>query len=128
MFALDSIEERLTQYDSGRGLLKIFHRHFEDVIDLVKFDREVTVVWHRNQGPAFMGYAMKSARQDDLEIPKEVNGVELKTLLRQMAIILQDKGSAELRLIIGEHLLTILNTMTECNSINEILNKIKQAG
>ena len=127
MHHLDEIEDQLVEFELGRQLLKVVYPVAEEVIDLINYEREVTVTWHRNQGPAFFGYIIKSAFDQEVVIPREIAGVKLTTLLRRLASIMQHYGSLELQNTISEHLVLILKTAEKMHNTKKLLNELRLA-
>ena len=74
-----------------------FHDTFADVRReigyLVRSCRPVKVVWHRNQGPAFMAHVIKHLLGDAETVPREINGVSRETFLRRVGQVLLAHGS-----------------------------------
>lgn len=125
MYRLEVIEAELQESPTGRQVIDLFTRHVDEVMMLINHNREVTVAWHRNHGPEFIGTAVQSAFEMDVTIPQEVEGVSLPTLLRRMAAVLQDNGSPSLRQTIGEHFGLVMKMAQECNSLRQVLGLIR---
>jgi transcriptional regulator NrdR family protein len=128
LYHLDDIEDELNTTKVGKMVLETMRPHLEEVFEQIVDNREVTVVWHRNKGPAFFGYFLKSGFDKKTTIPIEIQGVTLQSMIRRMAAVLQEQGSTDLSNAIAEHIVLILKTCEECASLRQIIDKIKLAG
>lgn len=127
-YRLEVIEAELNQSQTGKQVVNLFTRHVDEVMMLINNSREVTVTWHRNHGPEFIGSAVKTAFENDVEIVREINGITLFTLLRRMAAVLQDKGTPDLRKTIGTHYALVMKMARSCTSLRQVLDLIRGLG
>jgi hypothetical protein len=104
MTYLDDIEDMLLPYPAGKVIVDLVHKHIEEIMTLINYNKAATVVWHRNKGPAFFGYIIKSGKETDFHIPAEYEGVKIQTLIRRLGATLQEHGSSQLRLAVGQHI------------------------
>lgn len=98
-----ALELRLRQTERGRELWSIIDRHQREILRLVNRERAVTVVWRRNQGPAFIAAMGRSLKEPTFRIPEEMNGVSRQRLIIAMATMLDAHGSEALRSTLAEH-------------------------
>jgi hypothetical protein len=94
---LREAERRLAETPLGRELIELGYRHAPEVERLVHHHRRVTLVWHRNRGPAWTAHLINASREDDYEIPAEVGGITRVELLERMRAAFETYGSEELR-------------------------------
>ena len=126
MYRLEVLEEQLVATPLGRQIRDVFEEHVEEVMMLINHNRRVTVVWHRNLGPEFITHAVRSGVEKDFEVPREIKGVHLTTLLRRMAAVLQENGSPGLARAIGNYSVLVLNWAQRCNSLHQVFDEIKK--
>lgn len=121
----EKLRERFEKIETGRKVLALVNEHREEVVRLVNNDRRVMVTWQRKQGPAFLAAFMKSGQDPEYKIPKEINGVSLGNLLQNMAVVLEEHGSAELSAVLNDYSLPVLNLLRRCDTIEDIMQKIE---
>lgn len=88
---------------SARELHESFAEVRREVGYLVRNCRPVTVVWHRNRGPAFLACAINHLKGDAETVPGEIGGVTRAALLARMGAVLVAHGSNPLRAAIERH-------------------------
>jgi hypothetical protein len=121
---LEHLENRLKQSQTGRDIYEVFRAHAEEILELINHRRQVTVVWHRNHGPEFIGQVVKSGFEEDFEVPQEIQGVTLIQLLRRMASILLDHGSSPLKEMIGQYYQLVMGWAQRFTNLSQILDAI----
>jgi hypothetical protein len=121
---LDDLEDEMNRTALGRKVLDIFRVHAEEVMILLNQHRAVKVVWHRNHGPEFIAYAVKSGFEEDYRVPSEIQGVSMVQLLRRMASVLQEVGTPALKKVIGERYFLVMSWAQRCNSLRDVMNEI----
>ncbi|MDO1444631.1 hypothetical protein Q0590_00130 [Rhodocytophaga aerolata] len=126
MYRLEVLEEQLVATPLGRQIRDIFEEHVEEVMMLINHNRQVMVIWHRNLGPEFINHAVRSGMEKDFEVPREIKGIQLTTLLRRMAAVLQENGSPALARTIGNYSVLVLNWAQRCNSLHQVFDEIKK--
>lgn len=126
MYRLEVLEEQLVATPLGRQIRDIFEEHVEEVMMLINHNRQVMVIWHRNLGPEFINYAVRSGMEKDFEVPREIKGIQLATLLRRMAAALQENGSPALAQAIGNYSVMVLNWAHRCKSLHQVFDEIKK--
>ena len=88
--------EQLRDANRDSVLQELYNRHHREVLELLNHRRPVTVVWHRNQGPAFVAAVARASRIDRYRIPFAINDVTREALLSAMEDVLRKHGSREL--------------------------------
>jgi len=91
----------------GSRLIDLFNIHREEILFLVRKNKEVMVAWHRYEGPAYLSHLSISAKRAKT-IPENINGISLQNLLLKMAAVLKRHGSPELHLAVNAHYLTVM--------------------
>lgn len=124
-YDLDMLDMELRKTEIGRQVVAIFNRHIDEVFFLVSHHRQVMVAWQRNQGPAFISAFLESGAAEGRPIPKEINGVTHTALIRRMTAALQEAGSPELRKAVGDHAGLVMEWVSDCDSIEMLLNKLR---
>lgn len=125
---LETFEQALRKTERGAEIADTVAAHIEEIIYLVNHNRRVAVTWQRNQGPAFVIAIRDSLMQQDMPIPKEVNGVTLEYLLLHTAEALQRSGSLALRRMIAERSLQVLSWARECSGVNTLFEQFESVG
>ncbi len=124
-YDIDSIDIALRKTAAGTQLLKVFNAHVDEVFFLIGHHRQVIVAWQRNNGPAFVSAFLESGMEPGIKWKREINGVTLTALIRRMAAALQDAGSPQLRKAIGDHISIIMEWISACESLHDVLEKLK---
>lgn len=88
-----AFRDALRETAHGRELHDTFRDVRREIGFLIRGCRPVKVVWHRNQGPAFLAYVLKHLVGDAETIPHEIRGVSREVLLRRMGEVLLAHGS-----------------------------------
>jgi hypothetical protein len=109
-----ALRDALRTTAAGRELHDSFALVRREIGYLVRNCRPVKVVWHRNQGPAFLAHVLTHLRGDGDTLPLEITGVSRLTLLARMAEALATHGSNPMREAIERHrdLLPLLSSAT----------------
>lgn len=121
---LEYFEDQLKVSVPGREVLSIVRTHAKEVMYLVNNNRPAMVCWQRNHGPVFIKSFMDSGFEEDTEFVKEVKGIKIETLILQMAEVLQDFGSPELKMTVGKYTPVGLKLSRETDSLKDIINYI----
>ena len=98
-----ALRESLRRSETGRALLDDLSVLQRELVHLVRACRPVKVVWHRNEGPAFLAHVMNHVRGDGDRVPLEIEGVARATLREHMADVLAMHGSLQLAEAIARH-------------------------
>ncbi len=101
-------------------MIALAETHAHEVLHLVNHERRVTVTWHRNQGPQFLNEAIRNARDPSHPIPLEIAGIARETLLRRMAKVLADYGTAGLRAALEVHFEKLLRRIQVATSVHDM--------
>lgn len=67
-----------------------------EIINLIQHHRNVKLIWHRYQGPAFLNYFIAAISDEKHSIPNQIEDISLSNLLIQLSIVLKKFGSTEL--------------------------------
>jgi len=121
------LRDRLLASPRGRRLAALVERHRKEIVDLVNRHRPVTVVWHRNQGPAFTNRVIANARDPHERIPRAVDGIPRETLLARMGDVLALHGSETLRADLAAHREEVLAYAGVCDSLHELTDQFLSA-
>lgn len=108
----------------GLQVLQILHTHAKEVMYLVQKNRPTMVCWQRHQGPAFIRSVVDSGFEEEVEFVKEVKGIKIESLILNMAEVLQDNGTPELKRTIGQYAPTVLRITREASSLREVIHRI----
>ncbi|CAN5158255.1 hypothetical protein BH23BAC1_BH23BAC1_26920 [soil metagenome] len=123
---LEDLEKRFNETEQGRTITKIVMAHRAEVIHLINHNRTVMVTWQRYQGPAYVVHFLNSARDGSYKIPPEVKGVNLSSLLINMAAVMKQHGSDTLKASINQYGLDIIHFAEDADSIEAMLDKTKR--
>ena len=126
MYRLESYEHELKSTKKGREVLELIMTHIDEVNRLINHNREVIVTWQKNKGAVFFSQFMGSAFNSGMIMKKEMEGIYLPALIRRMAVVLQDHGSEKLRKTIDEYFLLILEYAENCDSLQQVFQKLRQ--
>ena len=121
-----AVELRLRQTDAGRILWALIERHQDEVLHLVNHVRPVTVVWQRNQGPAFTAALGRSIREPLYRIPQELNGVARLQLAIALATVLDAYGSDMLRADLAQHRDALEELLVASDTAEEMFERWEQ--
>jgi hypothetical protein len=122
---LREAERRLAETPLGRDLLELGYRHAPEVEQLVHHHRRVTLVWHRNRGPAWTAHLINASREDDYEVPAEVGGVSRAELLERMHEALYAHGSEALRAALDRWAEPLIAAATAAGDVAELIAQIE---
>ena len=100
---LDELEKTIEQYEEGPILIGAFKKHRHEVMQLIITDREVKVTWNRFHGPSFAAHLMEKVKDPAYKVPTEIGGISYQRLLSKMSVVLEKKGSPEMRKDIEEY-------------------------
>ena len=126
MYRLETYEQELKATKKGREILDLIMEHVDEVNQLVNHNREVMVTWQRNKGALFFSKFMGSAFDANAIVKKEMEGIQLFSLLRRMSVVLQDHGSKKLAEAIDTYFLLAVEYAENCDSLYQVFQKIRQ--
>jgi hypothetical protein len=118
---LEAVEVALRKTEEGKALVDAVYENRSELMNLINNDREVGVVWQRGQGPAFVGHVLKYIRDENHQIPDEINGVQLQNSLLNIAFVLESKGSPALASAIDEFSLQIFNLVNDLSALKDMV-------
>lgn len=121
------LRRRLSETENGRRIAALIEEHRNEVVHLVNHERAVTVAWHRNKGPQFLSEAAVNACQAEHRVPREIDGVSREALIRNLAKVLYEHGSARLRAL-SQHLEELVRYANSSDSLHELLSMLGGAG
>ncbi len=93
---LDELEQTIEQLPDGHILIEAFKQHADEVMQLIKNDREVKVAWNRYKGPSFVAHLMEKMKNPDYNVPSFIDGISHQRLLTKMSVVLEKKGGPEM--------------------------------
>ena len=123
---LDKYRKILEETNEGRAILKSIQDNAKEVRELVYHNRHVIVAWQRNQGPAFVASVIKRLKDNNEEILKEVNGVNIHILLEAMVFSLIKNGSDQLRYVVRKYAERILPVIDRCRTYEDLILHINK--
>ena len=121
-----TLKNDLQRTEAGEYWVELLKRHAPEVNHLVNHDRETQIAWHRTQGPSFFSHYLKSARQEDHRIPREIGGMRVENVIISMAAALQCSASQELSTAITTHYLDVLQFMTHEDSAGKLCERARK--
>ncbi|WP_434419463.1 hypothetical protein [Nannocystis pusilla] len=95
-------------------------------MELINTNRRVTVAWHRHKGPGFVNHLVKNVRDPDHPIPGEIDGVTREALIRTMARVLSEHGSAALVEAAANHLDKALEYARRADSLHDLADALRK--
>ena len=122
----EKIKNELEAIPLGQEILEQVECHWDEVRKLINSDREVKVAWNRFQGPAFVAHFMKSAKDEDYQVPNQISGISLQNLIIRMAVALQNRGSPELAEAVKANYSQVLQLSQGCSSLPALVDRLKQ--
>jgi hypothetical protein len=125
MYRLEVFEKELKSTGRGKEILTIIMQHVEEVINLINHNRAVKVTWQRYKGPMFFADFMGSGFNKDTEIKEQIGDITFLSLIRHMAVVLQDNGSILLKRAIDNYYLIVMQHAKACKSLHQIFEKIR---
>ncbi|MDB4584180.1 hypothetical protein N9164_13580 [Draconibacterium sp.] len=121
---LEYFEDQLKVTPFGREVLKVVRAHMDEVMYLINKNRPTMVCWQRHHGPKFIRSVVNSGFEEDAEFVKEVDGITMEEIMLNMAEVLQDNGSQELKSTIGKYARLVLRMARETSSLREVIHRI----
>lgn len=118
---LNTLRSQLEETPLAKTLLQEMDAHQNEVVRLVNRNRRVTVAWHRHHGPAFAAHCLKSLREPDYMVPREIEGVTRTAMITAMAEMLSAHGSQSLHELIKTRLPLALESAYEFDDLKTFL-------
>lgn len=124
--AIERLQKELADNEHSKFFIDSILRFRDEVMDLVNHKRQVMLVWHRNQGPAFLTHLAESLEDKRYTLPAEIKGITILHLMEQMKAILSIYGSDALIAEISRLSIDIHELFGELNSIWDLADRLKQ--
>ena len=121
---IEYFRKQLKVSAAGRELIAIVQQHGDEVLYLINKNRPTMICWQKNHGPKFIKSLIDSGYEEEDKLVKEIEGVKIESLILQMAEVLLDFGSPELKMAIGKYTSTVLGMLRQTNSIREMIYRI----
>jgi hypothetical protein len=118
------IRARLLQSEYGKIMVYLFETHQKEVLSLINHNRNVTLIWHRHQGPTFAAHIAKSFEDENYFIPQQVKGITFQELLIKMATVLKENGSQSLKQAVESHAISILQDSFNVTNLRAFIEKM----
>ena len=100
---LDRAYEQIRATPRGRELDALVQQHHHEALHLVRSNKRVATVWHRNHGPEIVQLALKSLREQNAPLPSSFDGRTFDECARRIADIFRRYGSPALVREIDRH-------------------------
>jgi len=123
-----NILERMRDANKQSLLYWLFEKHHREIIQLINHSRPVTVVWQRNQGPAWVAALARAAREELYKVPFTINDISREMLLTRMEAVLISNGSEPLKMDIMKFKRDLIASVTRGQSIEDFAEALKKAG
>jgi hypothetical protein len=123
---LQGLQEEIRSRALGREIMDAIDGHRPEVERLARRKREVTVAWHRAQGPAYAAHVLHSLRDHRYQIPREVRGVTPAQAVRRMADALRRHGSDALRADVDRYLELALDWASDATSVWQLIQRMRR--
>ena len=94
--AAQRLEEVRRSSQRGAWYADLFHRHGQEVADLVHKNRRVTVVWHRSGAAELVQSLMRVFTQRGVRVPEQIQGRPIGACIDELAAALSHNGSSGL--------------------------------
>lgn len=123
-----NVLEKIRDANKESLLYFLFQKHHRAIIDMINHTRPVTLVWQRNQGPAFVAALARAAREDSYAIPFMINDISRETLLEKIGDALITHGHDGLKNDLKKFRSELIRVMKDGSSIPEFTIAMKEAG
>jgi V8-like Glu-specific endopeptidase len=94
--AAQRLEEVRRSSQRGAWYADLFHRHGQEVADLVHKNRRVTVVWHRSGAAELVQGLVRAFTQRGVRVPEQIQGRPIRVCVEELAAALSRNGSSGL--------------------------------
>lgn len=123
-----NILEKIRDANKESLLYFLFQKHHRAIIDMINHTRPVTLVWQRNQGPAFVAALARAAREESYAVPFMINDISRETLLERLGEALITHGHDGLQNDLKKFRPELIRVMKDGNTIPEFTIAMKEAG
>jgi hypothetical protein len=120
------LEARLRDSEAGRQILDLVLRHGEECLELVNKARPVTVLWHRQRGPAFLAALARSAKEPSYRFPDSIEGVDRREAAMRICEALVRHGSEALRADFRTYSAPVLEAFAEAETVDEFIRALER--
>ncbi len=122
---LEYFEDQLKASALGQEVLQVLRTHANEAMYLVNKNRPTMVCWQRHYGPHFIKSVVDSGFEEEVNFIKEVKGISMETLILNMAEVMTDNGTPELKRAIGNFAPQVLYMARNTHNLREIMALIK---
>jgi hypothetical protein len=94
--AAERLEEVRRSSKRGAWYADLYHRHGQEVADLVHKNRRVTIVWHRSGAAELAQSLVRVFTQRGVRVPEQIQGRPIGACVEELAAALSRNGSSGL--------------------------------
>jgi hypothetical protein len=94
--AAERLEEVRRSSKRGAWYADLYHRHGQEIADLVHKNRRVTVVWHRSGAAELAQSLVRVFTQRGVRVPEQIQGRPIGACVEELAAALSRNGSSGL--------------------------------
>lgn len=121
-----ALRNDLERTETGQYWTELVKRHASEVNYLINHDRETQTAWHRTNGPSFVSHYLKTMRDADHRVPREIGGMRVENVIISMAAALRCNGSQELAADITDHYLDVLQFVGNEDSALKVVERARK--
>jgi hypothetical protein len=121
-----ALRNELERTETGQYWTQLVRRHAPEVNYLINHDRETQMAWHRTNGPSFVSHYLKSVRDADHRVPREIGGMRVENVIISMAAALRCNGSQELSTDITNHYIDVLQFVGDEDSAYKLCERARK--
>lgn len=120
-------QDFISQGPEYKKMYWVLEKNRAEAVRLVNHKRPVTVVWHRNHGPAFVAHFIKNFRNPNHKVPLSIKGTTLPHLLKVMRHVIYEYSSLELKKAIDQYGDQLISCADECSGVHNLLANISKS-
>src|SRR5688500_13163571 len=121
-----ALKNDLERTEAGQYWVQLVRSHASEVNYLINHDRETKMAWQRTHGPSFVSHYVKTVRQEDYRVPRQIGGMRVENVIISMAAALQQNGSQELSTAITHHYLEVLQFVGKEDSARKLCERARE--
>lgn len=121
-----ALRNELERTETGQYWTALVRRHAPEVNYRINHDRETQMAWHRTNGPSFVSHYLKTVRDADHRVPREIGGMRVENVIISMAAALRCNGSQELSIDITNHYLDVLQFVGDEDSALKLCERARK--
>jgi len=121
-----TLRNELERTETGQYWTDLVRRHAPEVNYLINHDRETQTAWHRTNGPSFVSHYLKTVKDADHRVPREIGGMRVENVIISMAAALRCNGSQELAADITDHYLDVLQFVGDEDSALKLCERARK--